>query len=377
MPGLISAGDQENASEHTQFGDGGRRPLARDLSIVPDDPVVVMPARRTVEAVELPHPEPPRSEVGPDAPGPPELAVTEALGRPRRRRRWLRVALPVVLLVAAGAVAAGLYTSSPAPTYSVPWLVGDTVAGARTVLVAEHLGLSVAASQWDKAAKGSVISQDPAANAKLVANSIVAVTVSLGPEPVRVPDLATLDVAQATTALRSTGLRRGTVHDRTSVTVPAGVVISWTPRGRRVPPGTDVKLVVSTGKPTALVPAVASSTTFDQMVAELKRLGFSSTKLTTYSNTVPAGDVVSTDPPPGAREVVGTTVTITASLGPHLVTIPAGVIGLSPDLAAKLLEGIGLNVYETQGSPLEPVSGTQPAVGTPVLYGKSVVLVTG
>ncbi len=282
-----------------------------------------------------------------------------------------------MLVVAAGAVAAGLYASSPAPTYSVPWLVGDTVAGARTVLVAEHLGLSVAAGQWDKAAKGSVISQDPAANAKLLANSIVAVTVSLGPEPVRVPDLATLDLAQATTALRSSGLRRGTVHDSTSMTVPAGVVIAWTPHGRRVPPGTEVRLVVSTGKPTALVPAFGSSTTYGQMAADLKRLGFHSSELTSYSNTVPAGDVLATDPLPGAREVVGTTITITASLGPHLVTIPATVVGLSPGQAANLLERIGLYVNVTEGSPLEPVTGTQPAVGTAVLYGKSVVLVTG
>ena len=387
LSGLANAGDQENAGEHTQLAGGGRRVATPDLSILPDDPVVVMPATRTTEAGEPARPalrtaEPrsagPRSaEPRSAAPGPAELDLTEAHGRPRRRRRWLRLAVPVVLLVAAVAVAAALYSSRPTPRYSVPWLVGDTVAGARTVLVAEHLGLSVAASQWDKAAKGSVISQDPAPSAKLLTNSIVAVTVSLGPEPVRVPDLATLDVAQATTALRSTGLRRGAVHDRTSMTVPAGVVISWTPHGRRVPPGTAVKLVVSAGKPTALVPALATSTTFDQMVADLKRLRFNSAEVTTYSNTVPAGDVVSTEPPAGAREVVGTTVTITASLGPHLVTIPAGVIGLSPDLAAKLLEGIGLNVYETQGSPLEPVSGTQPAVGTAVLYGKSVILVTG
>jgi len=377
VPGLASLRDQENESERTDLAGRGRRALPPDLSIVPDHPVVVLPASRNVQAVELPHSGPPRSEVGSDVPGPAELAVTEAPGRPRRRRRWIRVALPVVLLVAAGAVAAGLYASSPAQTYSVPWLVGDTVAGARTVLVAEHLGLSVAATQWDKAAKGSVISQDPAANAKLLANGIVAVTVSLGPEPVRVPDLATLDLAQATTALRSTGLRRGTVHDSTSMTVPAGVVISWTPHGRRVPPGTEVKLVVSTGKPTALVPVFGSSTTYDQMVANLKRLGFHSSELTSYSNTVPAGDVLATDPLPGAREVVGTTVTITASLGPHLVTIPSTVVGLSAQEAAKLLEGIGLNVYETQGSPLEPVTGTQPAVGTAVLYGKSVVLVTG
>jgi beta-lactam-binding protein with PASTA domain len=127
----------------------------------------------------------------------------------------------------------------------------------------------------------------------------------------------------------------------------------------------------------AVVPGFASSTTFDQMVADLTKLGFHSSEATTYSNTVPAGDVISTEPVPGAREVVGTTVAVTVSLGPHLVTIPASVIGLSTRDAATLLERIGLNVYETLGSPLEPVSGTQPAVGTAVLYGKSVVLVTG
>jgi serine/threonine-protein kinase len=127
----------------------------------------------------------------------------------------------------------------------------------------------------------------------------------------------------------------------------------------------------------ALVPPIGSSTTFAQMVADLKRLGFHSTELTSYSNTVPAGVVLATDPPPGTREVVGTTVTITASLGPHLVTIPATVVGLSPDQAAKLLGRTGLYVNGIEGSPLEPVSGTQPAVGTAVLYGKSVVLVTG
>jgi eukaryotic-like serine/threonine-protein kinase len=144
-----------------------------------------------------------------------------------------------------------------------------------------------------------------------------------------------------------------------------------------VPPGTAIKLVVSTGKPMALVPAFGSSTTYGEMVADLKRLGFHTSELTSYSNTVPAGAVLATDPPTGAREVVGTTVTVTASLGPHLVTIPASVVGLSPDQAARLLERIGLYVYETEGSLFEPVSGTQPAVGTAVLYGKSVVLITG
>jgi serine/threonine-protein kinase len=418
LPGLAGAGDQDGAGEHTQLAGAGRRSAVPDLSIVPDDPVVVMPGPRSADVAAPPRAElsPPRpgpgqagpAEAGPAGPGaelspprpgpgqagpaeagpagprpanvhPGELRPSdaEAPSRPRRRRRWLRALVPLVLLVAAGAVAVDRYASQPAPSYSVPWLVGDTVPGARTVLVAERLGLSVTANQWDKAAKGSVIFQYPAPNAKLSANGVVAVTVSLGPEPVRVPDLATLDVAQAATALRSAGLRTGTVQHRTSMTVLAGVVISWAPQGKSVPPGTVVKLVVSTGKPMAVVPAFTSSTTFDQMVADLTKLHFHSTEVTTYSNTVPAGDVISTEPVPGASEVVGTAVTVTVSLGPHLVTIPASVVGLSARDAATLLGRIGLNVYETLGSPLEPVSGTQPAVGTAVLYGKSVVLVTG
>jgi serine/threonine-protein kinase len=256
-------------------------------------------------------------------------------------------------------------------------LVGDTVAGARTVLGAEHLGLTVAGSQWDNAPKGSVVHQFPPPSAELRAKGTVSVTVSLGPEPVRVPDLDNLGVARATTVLRTVHLLLGKVHDQTSMTVPAGVIISWSPRGKRVPPGSKVDLVVSTGKPMALLPALATGTTFDQMVADLKAVGFYSSEVTTYSNQVPAGDVISTDPGPGTRQVVGTTVTVTVSLGPHLVTIPASVIGLSPRDAAQLLQGIGLGVYAVEGSPLALVTGTQPPVGTAVLYEKSVVLVTG
>ena len=99
-------------------------------------------------------------------------------------------------------------------------------------------------------------------------------------------------------------------------------------------------------------------------------------ELTTYSNDVVSGGVLSVSPPPGSRQVVGSTVTVTVSLGPHMVTIPGSIVGLSVDQAVKVLSRLGLFVYEVQGSPLSRVTGSQPAVGTPVLYGKSVVLVT-
>lgn len=355
LRGLASAGGQDVVGEHTELAAGRRETAGPELSVIAEDLAIAVPSPPVVEAAP----------------------ATTGMPKPRRRKPLSWAMVPLVFLVAAGAVAAGLYVSQPAPTYAVPWLVGDSVAGARTVLVAEHLEITVATRQWDKAAKGSVIAQYPQPGTKLHAKGAVSVTVSLGLEPVRVPDLATLDVAQATTVLRSGSLRRGTVHDRTSMTVPAGVVISWSPEGRRVPPGTAVNLVVSTGKPMALVPTFVTGTTFDQMVADLRVRGFYSSEVTTYSNSVPAGEVIATDPLPGTTQVVGTAVTVTVSLGPHLVTIPAAVVGLSAGQAAKLLARVGLYVYAVQGSPLLPVTGTQPAVGTPVLYGKSVVLVTG
>jgi len=282
--------------------------------------------------------------------------------------------LVVVLLGAASAAAVAL--SRPAPTYAVPKVEGDTLGGARAELAADHLQLSVVATQWSAAAKASVISQYPVPGTRLRARSIVEVTVSLGPEPVPIPDLSTLDLAQATSELRSARLRLGKVTRRTSMTVPDDVVISWSPRGRRVPPGTRVRLVVSKGKPVAVVTTAGPGTSYIALEAALKAAGFKVVELTSYSNSVPSGDVLSESPAPGAKEVVGSTVTVTVSRGPHMVTIPARIVGLSVDRAVKVLSGLGLYVYEVQGNPLSLVTGSQPAVGSGVLYGRSVVLVT-
>src|ERR1019366_5769560 len=168
----------------------------------------------------------------------------------------------------------------------------------------------------------------------------------------------------------------GKVPRRTSMTVPAGIVISWSPRGGRVRPGTAVRLVVSKGRPMAVVPAAGPGASYTALEAALAAAGFKVVELTSYSNSVPSGEVLSESPLPGDREVVGSTVVVTVSRGPHMVTIPARIVGLSVDRAVKVLSGLGLYVYEVQGSPLSPVTGSQPAVGSAVLYGKSVVLVT-
>ena len=404
LPGLAASSEGLFGREPTELAGGRRRPDDAGITILVDDLQVMAPAPAPpatgaepvpaagagpvpaagAEAVPAigaePVPAAGRETVpatGAEAvPGTGARHGTGGLGR--RHRRWLRRSLVVAVVIVAlgGAAGAAEVMTRPAPTYAVPRLGGKALGDARAALAADQLRLAVVGTQWDAAAKGSVVTQYPLVGTRLHAGATVGVTVSLGPEPVVVPDLSTLDLAQATAELRSDRLRRGRVERRTSMTVPDGSVISWSPQGRRVPPGTAVQLVVSEGRPMAVVPPVASATSLAALEVSLRGAGFKVAEVTAYSGGVPAGDVVSVSPPAGTREVVGSTVTVTVSIGPHTVTIPASIVGLSVDEAGKVLLRLGLYVYEVQGSPLAPVTGSQPAVGTAVLYGKSVVLVT-
>jgi beta-lactam-binding protein with PASTA domain/tRNA A-37 threonylcarbamoyl transferase component Bud32 len=299
----------------------------------------------------------------------------------RTGRRWaVRLGLVVAVLVvlAAAGVAAALVLLQPAPTYAVPALKGRTEAQARSLLANQHLRLLIVGEQWDPEPKGEVVDQSPSPDTKLPAKGTVSVTLSEGPQPVPVPSLATLTVAQAERVLRSAGLVLGPVTRHTSMTVPKGVLISWSFAGRSVVPGTAIGMVVSAGKPTATVPSYeARATSYTEMRTLLAGAGFKVGETTTYSDTVPSGDVVAVSPLPGTSLVVGTTVTVTVSLGPHMVVVPQSIVGMSVDQAANELYTVGLGVYGVQGNLRAPVTGSQPAVGTPVRYGSSVILVTG
>jgi serine/threonine protein kinase len=389
--------DSVGLREPTELGSGLRPSVDPGLSILIDDlPVIIedAPAEPSPEPEQAPFsPAPvPNREVPSDAHVSKAHvsnghAVDDEEGRrPTDRRRGpRRLLLVVVVLVLAGAgVAAGVYLTRPAPpppppppTYAVPHLTGDKLVTAEALLAREHLLATVTARDWSSTAPaGTVTSQYPLSGARLLAHKVVSLTVSRGPEPVAVPSLATLDLAQARSFLAATGLRLGQVARRTSMTVPTGIVISWTSKGRKLPPGSAVAVVISAGKPMATIPASADGMTYTQLDADLVALGFIVTEDRYYSTTVSAGVVISTDPVPGTTHVVGTGVTVNVSLGPHLVTIPTSVVGLSAVQAAKDLEALGLYVYRVAGSPLGTVQSTEPAAGTAVLYGSSVVLVT-
>ncbi|HET6873364.1 MAG TPA: PASTA domain-containing protein [Acidimicrobiales bacterium] len=298
-------------------------------------------------------------------------------GPPPRRRRWRLIAalIAAIVILAGGGVAAwALMTGQLKPEEPVPALVGLNQAQATAAVGRVHLDLRVTGQVYSSKPSGQIVSQDPATG-KLREGKAVAVVLSKGPAPVPVPNLAGFSLKDAEKALDALGLKY-TVTKATSETVTAQDVISNSPNSGTLIPGQTVTIVESTGKPTVAVPAITlNSESATDATAALKAAGFTVTATQAWSNTVPAGHVISVSPPSGTQATQGSAVTLTVSKGPHYVPVPA-TRGDSVGTADQVLTAAGFNVTGVRGSPIGTVKGTDPAAGTQAIYGSSIVIIT-
>jgi serine/threonine-protein kinase len=294
--------------------------------------------------------------------------------RPRRgRRRWLLIVVAVaVLLGAAGVVAARLLT----PSHPVPSVVHQTEAAARHALSPLDFHLRVGTAYNDEVPRGSIIGQRPAAGRSLREGSSVSVVVSLGPPPVPVPDLTGLTIDQASERLTGAQLALGPSSARPDSSVKSGLILSWSGEGGRLPRGSQVDVVVSSGPPTVAVPDIAhAARSFADAAAVLQGQGLSAVEDDRFSDSVPKGAIISTNPPAGAQAPNGSAVTVTVSKGPDLVAVP-NVQSLSVDAATKALEAQAFTVSGVAGAPDRPVSYTSPVARALAKRGSAVRLYT-
>jgi beta-lactam-binding protein with PASTA domain len=296
---------------------------------------------------------------------------------PRRLRRALVIAAAVIVVIGASGVAWAELSGRLKPKEPVPSLAGVARVAATATLAREHLLLLVTTSSYSPTQDaGWILSQVPAPGTKLRQGSTVRVVLSLGPQPVPVPNLTSDSLQAAEQVLHSLGLQ-WTVTSATSMTVPADQVIANTPDSGTLLPGQRVTLQVSTGKPKVAVPPITLGTeTYAQAAAALTQAGFTPQQTLQYDDTTPKNAVITVNPPSGTEVTVGSTVGVVVSEGPHYVMIPP-TKGQSVGEATQLLTSAGLNVAEVKGNPLNTVKGTDPPAGTQVLYSSAVTLVTG
>jgi serine/threonine-protein kinase len=286
--------------------------------------------------------------------------------------------MAVILLIGGGAAVAVVATGAFAPTYPVPRLIGDTQSAAAAALRPDHLHMHVGSSRYSSQVAGTVIGQSPQTG-RLKQGSDVSVVVSRGPQPVNVPDdLNGLTQAAATSVLQTLGLKLGSIAQAFSTTVGTGGVISSSPDRGTLLPGQSVSITVSLGPPTAAVPALGTtaSASFAAAKAALAAINLGATETYAYSDTVPKGQVIGTNPPAGTSVHVGSHVTVEISKGPDLVPVPLVQFD-SVSEATQILTADGFMVSGVTGNPTATVTGTYPPNGTPLRPNAPVQIITG
>ncbi len=227
---------------------------------------------------------------------------------------------------------------------------------------------------------GVVISQEPGAGARVAPGTAVALVVSLGLQPVNVPDVVGLELAVASATLSSGSLSTGLVSELHHASAPAGRVISQNPAaGARVMPGTGVALVVSKGPQPVVVPNVVGrgrATAAGVIGDAALTVGEVSER---YHETVAVGLVISQNPAAGTMVPPGTAVSFAASIGPPPVTVP-DVAGQAESAASGMIVGAGLTVGSVTGQshatvPAGRVISQYPAAGASAVSGSLVALV--
>ncbi len=145
--------------------------------------------------------------------------------------------------------AVNLVVSKGRESVQVPDVVGLVRSAAEATIATGKLVVGTVSMQYsDIVPVANVIGQSPAAGETVFSNTSIDLVVSLGPEPVQVPDVLGLPYMAAEAAIVNGGLVVDSVSWQQSDTVPAGNVIGQTPvAGGTVQPGTAVSLVVSRG----------------------------------------------------------------------------------------------------------------------------------
>jgi beta-lactam-binding protein with PASTA domain len=150
-----------------------------------------------------------------------------------------------------------IVVSSGAQT-SVPNVTGMKVDAAKQTLTTAKLTPQVQQVDSNQPA-GLVLSQDPAAGAKVAGGTQVRLAVSKGPEMVTVPSLRGLSLENATQKLADAGLTARVIS--VSSSEPQGTVIAQDPAGgQKVKTGSAVRINVSQGQATTTAATTATVT---------------------------------------------------------------------------------------------------------------------
>ena len=305
-----------------------------------------------------------------------ELDTTTAtIARVERgtRRRWRRRLGIVALVAAVIATGWGVWTYVIPHRADVPTLAGTTVRAAADRLSDLGLAVRVTDGQYsERVAEGTVLRVQPAPGSSLERGESVTIVPSLGPPPVKAPDVEGLTLHRASARLERSGLEATVARRRYDDEVTEGRVLEQVQQGT-VPAGSTVELVMSLGHAPVEIPRVAGLSE-SEAIETIQAAGFSVTTDEGFSNSVDRGSVIGVSPKAGREAPFESPVTVHVSLGPERFRAPS-FIGLTRTGAEARAAEYGLDASFTDLPGGTGVVITQsPAPGVTVSYGDTIQL---
>jgi eukaryotic-like serine/threonine-protein kinase len=193
----------------------------------------------------------------------------------------------------------------------VPGVVGDPVVDAEALLRAAGFDVSITYAENAFIPLDAVVSQDPPAGEGAPRGAVVAIVVSSGPPLRDVPQLEGKSEAEAVAAVVSAGFEFAILEEPSESVEEGKVIRTDPPGGTQLKGGQTVTIVLSSGRPTARVPAVVGILA-DTAITEIRNRGFVPNPV---FQSVPAGSpdngrVISQNPVADTEQELGSAVTI-------------------------------------------------------------------
>jgi len=299
---------------------------------------------------------------------------------PRRRRVRRRAAFWLVVVLLLGLLTGwGAWYLTVGRYHSVPDVAGQRQSAAVSMLRRDGFAVSSNFAQdfSETVPAGLVVGSRPSAGTHLLSGKPVQLVVSRGAERFTVPAVAGKPYAAAQQSLGTIPVRlaRKDVADDTGKIAPGSVIRTDPTAGAQVKRNQAITVYVSTGPPLVAVPGVTNQKQ-DAASGALGQAGFKVSTSQAYSDSVPAGSVISQSPAGGSQARKFSTVNLVVSQGPPLVTVPGIPNGTSTSDARRTLESLGLKVKikKAFGGFLDRVVGMDPKAGSQVPRGTQITL---
>ena len=362
LDGWVGSMTEKDRELRPESATEARRDLAAEAETFPAAP----PIRQLVR-------EAPTSSEPRDAGRAPTVVIPRGRHTGRRRRGGLILgSMLAVLALAVGAW--GGWTYLIPHNVDVPRVLRLPVDEATARLAEADLEVSVRSGQYSlKVPAGHVLKVQPPPDTVVRTGTTVALTPSLGPPPVRVPDLVGKTIPQARDLVRDAHLALGRRTPRFSDRFPDGRVIHQSePGGGTAPQGSAIDVVVSKGPTPEPVPEVVGKS---EEQARRMLTPWVVIKRGRYSDGAPRGQVIAQDPNPRTKLQPGDAVTIVVSLGPEFFEVPS-FVKMTRTEAVAAIHGLGLHasVLPVPGSSGDTVRGQLPRPGTTVRAGSTVTI---